>query len=317
MGLAFGINSAMGLAFEATFGTAPVAGFRKMPFISTTIGAERPLVADDQLGFGRDPIRPQQGATEAGGDVVVGVDPRYFGVWLKLLLGAPLTTADEDVYTHVFTSGAFPLPSASIEVQTPEVPAFTMHSGYVADTLSLTQSRGNGSLQATIGLRGQKEGPPINATAAGVLGSLGDMTRFTQFHGFIRKDGAALGKITSAEFSFGNGVEVGEDVGRGDSLISDLNAIRTSATVNLVARFDSTALVTLATSGDPMELEFGFAFGADLSLTFNMPSMYLPKPKRPISGPGGIQHTFAAQAARPAIGQPMLTATLVNDVASY
>ena len=48
-----------------------------------------------------------------------------------------------------------------------------------------------------------------------------------------------------------------------------------------------------------------------------MPVSRLPRPRVPLQGPGGVQASFAWQAARdPALGR-MATATLVNDVADY
>ena len=44
--------------------------------------------------------------------------------------------------------------------------------------------------------------------------------------------------------------------------------------------------------------------------------MFLPRSKRQISGPKGIEMRFNFQAAKPASGA-FCTATLKNDVASY
>jgi hypothetical protein len=45
--------------------------------------------------------------------------------------------------------------------------------------------------------------------------------------------------------------------------------------------------------------------------------VYLPKPKQPITGPGGIQAAFAFQAAEDPTLHKTLTAALVNDVSAY
>ena len=44
MARAQGARAQMTLAFETTYGTPPVGGFTKMPFASTSLGAEQPLV---------------------------------------------------------------------------------------------------------------------------------------------------------------------------------------------------------------------------------------------------------------------------------
>ena len=48
-----------------------------------------------------------------------------------------------------------------------------------------------------------------------------------------------------------------------------------------------------------------------------MPRVLLPKPKVQIEGPAGVQVTYEWQAAQQSNGDAMVTATLVNEVASY
>ena len=55
MARAQGARAQMALAFETTYGTPPASGYTKMPFASTTLGAEQPLQTSELLGYGRDP----------------------------------------------------------------------------------------------------------------------------------------------------------------------------------------------------------------------------------------------------------------------
>ena len=59
MARAQGARAQMALAFETTYGTPPVSGFAKMPFASTSLGAEQPLQTSELLGYGRDPVSRQ------------------------------------------------------------------------------------------------------------------------------------------------------------------------------------------------------------------------------------------------------------------
>jgi hypothetical protein len=59
----------MALAFETTYGTPPVSGFTKMPFASTSLGAEQPLQTSELLGYGRDPKAPIKDAVTADRNV--------------------------------------------------------------------------------------------------------------------------------------------------------------------------------------------------------------------------------------------------------
>jgi hypothetical protein len=61
----------MALAFETTYGTPPVSGFTRMPFASTSLGAEQPLLNSELLGYGRDPLPERSSIAEMLGDYSV------------------------------------------------------------------------------------------------------------------------------------------------------------------------------------------------------------------------------------------------------
>jgi hypothetical protein len=61
---------------------------------------------------------------------MVPVDPRYLGLWLTGLFGDPDTTNNGDgSFDHEFASGGDDLPSYTLEVGMPKVPAFLLHAG--------------------------------------------------------------------------------------------------------------------------------------------------------------------------------------------
>jgi len=137
MARAHGSRAQMALAFETVYGTAPASGFRTMPFASTTLGSEQPLIASELLGQGRDPLTPIKDAVIADGDVVVPIDVENFGLWLKAAFGQP-TTSGTTPKTHTFQSGSWTLPNLAIETAMPEVPLRDVHrlrrrSAFVAD----------------------------------------------------------------------------------------------------------------------------------------------------------------------------------------
>jgi len=51
MARAQGARAQMALAFETTYGTPPASGFTRMPFASTSLGAEQPLLNSELLGY--------------------------------------------------------------------------------------------------------------------------------------------------------------------------------------------------------------------------------------------------------------------------
>jgi hypothetical protein len=313
MARARGANAVMAAAFETVYGTAPAAGYFKHPFVSSALGDEQNLIPSDLLGLGREPLPPSRDVVTNEGDVVVPVDLRNFGHWLKLLLGVPTTVDNAGVYTHTFVSGALALPSMAIEIGMPEVPSYGMNVGVRANALKIQLQR-SGLLNATMSLIAQGE-TRATVSAAGTPAEA-TIERFSQFMGEVKRNGTALGHIVSAELTYSNNLDKVE-VLRPDGRIEDADPAMVAVTGTVNVRFADTVLLDQATSGDPCELSFGWAIDADRSLLFTIHSAFLPKPKTPIQGPGGIQAAFAWQAAKDlGLGKTM-TAALVNDVTAY
>ncbi len=203
MARAQGARSLMAAAFETSYGTPPLSGYMQMPFASTSLGAEQPLLGSELLGYGRDPLAPIKDAVTADGDVVVPIDAEAFGFWLKAAFGDPVTTGTGP-YTHVFTSGSWTLPSLSIETAMPEVPRFAMYSGCVLDQLSWQMQR-SGLLTATAKLIAQGEAIATSSAAGTTTGW--NLQRFGHFNGSIKRNGTSLGNIVSADIQYANNLD--------------------------------------------------------------------------------------------------------------
>ena len=76
MARAQGARAQMALAFETVYGTPPASGYSRVPFVSTTLGSEQPLISSELLGYGRDPTAPIKDSVTAGGDVCQAT-PRF------------------------------------------------------------------------------------------------------------------------------------------------------------------------------------------------------------------------------------------------
>ena len=123
MARAYGANASLLAAFESTYGSTPVDGYWQLPFVSTSLGSEQGLIANDLIGLGRDPSAPIRDVIKVEGDMVVPLDVRHIGLWLKALLGEP-TSVGTGVVTHTFTSGTPSLPSLTLETGLPDIPAW-------------------------------------------------------------------------------------------------------------------------------------------------------------------------------------------------
>lgn len=93
MARARGANAVMAAVFEATYGVTPGTGFRKLPFVSANLGEEQSLIESDLLGYGRDPLTPAYDVVSNESDIVVPMDHRNIGFWLKGLFGNPNSVA--------------------------------------------------------------------------------------------------------------------------------------------------------------------------------------------------------------------------------
>lgn len=315
MARARGANAVMAMAFNSgAYGTVPANGFRKLPFVTSDLGETQGLIENDILGFGRDPQDPSRDVVNNDGNVVVPVDLRNFGDWLKLLLGAPTSSVGaDDENIHVFASGAVTLPDAAIEIGLPQVPHFGMNYGVMANSLAIPLQR-SGPLNATLGLIAQGEAI-ATSTAAGTPTER-EIHRFSQFSGQVLVDGADAGDVVSGNLNFSNGLDKVEVI-RPDGRIAGADPGMIAANGDIVVRFKDTDLLDMATAGTPVSLSFGWTFGALATLTFVLHRVFLPKPKLPINGPGGVQASFAYQAAEDPDLHKTMTATLVNDVAAY
>lgn len=311
-----GSNAKVIGCFETTPGTVPAnnAGWGTIPLVSHSLGEERPLIESDLLGQGREMQDPITDVATDDGDIVVPVDVRNFGRWLKLFFGAPVTTGDaEDGYAHIFTSGAAALPSMSIEVGSPEVPAFTVNRGARGNQLRISMAR-SGLLNATCSLICIGETDPVNASVGPVGPAALAVTRFAQATGFVNKDGAALGSVVAADLTYSNNLEKVETI-QADGRIEDSDPGMAQISGSITVKFANTALLAAATAGLPIDVEFGWTKG-EFSLVFRVERLFLPKAKRPITGPNGIQAQFNFQASAPAGGHCCVV-TLENDVATY
>ncbi len=232
MARAQGARAQMALAFGTVYGTQPVGGYTRMPFASTTLGAEQPLLGNDLLGFGRDPLAPIKDAVTVDGDVVMPIDVESLGIWLKAAFGDPITTGIGP-YTHEFRSGGWSLPSLSIETAMPEVPRYAMYSGCLLDQLSWQVQR-SGLLTATAKLVAQGETVGM-ATSAGTPAELG-LQRFGHFNGAVSRNGAALGNLVSAEVTYANNLDRIETI-RADGKIEGADPSIAALTGRIEVRF--------------------------------------------------------------------------------
>ena len=314
MSRAYGWNAQLLLAEETEYGEMLANNYRKIPFISTTLDSEQNLVSSNVLGLGRDPTQPFQDVINVDGDMVVPVDMRNIGVWLKAIFGIPSTEdVDDGVYTHSFESGKIAIPSYTLEVGLPEVPQFIRFMGVRANSIAFNFQR-SGEAQVTLNLIGQGEAG--ETTAIDTNPEVYKYTRVSQFQGFIKSNGALLANITAASATYSNNLEKIETI-RNDGKVEAIDLGVASLSGSISARYGDHILLDKARAGTPVDIELGYQLSDNLKLEIVCHEVYLPKPKRTIDGPNGIECSYDFQGAKNEEIGRMMTVKLTNDVESY
>lgn len=223
----------------------------------------------------------------------------------------PSATLTGGAVKHVFSSGGRCLPYASIEFGHPEIPSYEMNYGVGLNTMRIGLAR-SGSLVANLGLMGK------GSTSSGISGAGTpvdvEIDRFVQARGRIMKDGVQLASINSGSIGFSNGLEKVDSI-QPDGRIEGLDPGSFRCSGDIVSLWADNVMDDAAIAREPISLEYGWTFGS-FGLTFKLPRVFLPRPKKSVTGPAGIQRTFNWQASGEGAGS-MLTAELINDIADH
>lgn len=313
MSRAYGWNAQLLIAEESEYGVMPDTGYRQIPFISLSLDSEQNLLSSNVLGLGRDPTQPFQDVINVDGDMAVPVDVRNIGVWLKAIFGEPTTTEADGVYTHAFESGKIAIPSYSLEVGLPEVPQFIRFLGVRANSIAFNFQR-SGEAQVTLNLMAQCE--KGSTTAIDAAPDVYKYTRVSQFQGYIKSGGEFLADITAASATYSNNLEKIETI-RNDGLVEAIDLGVASLSGSISARYGDNILLNKAREGTPVDVELGYQLTDTMKLVIECHEVYLPKPKRSIDGPNGIECSYDFQGAKSEELGHMMTIKLINDVEGY
>jgi hypothetical protein len=318
---AYGADAELLMAFETNYGDSPDGSgggvYTKLKFKRFGISGSRDLEDDTLLGEGRDAQDPVYGAFDVSGSYEVPMDLRGSGFHLKGLFGVPATVDNGDgTYTHTFVSGGV-LPSLTTQIGHTALatPKYMRCMGVKLGGYAFDMAR-TGAASATIDALAQGE-EKLSATSDAAPNSY-ELRRFNRGSGAIKVEGVQLANVTGGSFSFSNNLEGVETI-RDDGKIDGVDEAEAKATGSVSVRMgvDSTLSDAVA-SESPVSLQYGFKIpGTAYALTFELPRVFLPKPKEEISGPGGIEASYDWRAAKCPTAGHMLKVTLINDVASY
>lgn len=220
-------------------------------------------------------------------------------------------------YTHTFISGATVLPSFAAEIGHANVPAYFVHTGCMLNSMALNFQR-SGAANATLNIIAQ--GETRFASTQGGTPTSRVYKPFSQFNGSIKRNNVALANVTGAQFTYANGMQTVPTI-RNDGLIDGVDPTTVNITGSIDVRFADTTLVDDALNNNAIEIELAYKLagldGNNFSLTTTFHEVYLPRPRIPISGPGGVQCSFNWQGVYDDAMTKSATFVLKNDIATY
>ena len=315
--VARGYKTALTLDYETTFGVVPEAASRAgvvLPINTFGLNVSRNKNSAQTLTGRRDPVEPFDGNVEVSGDVVVPVDTRAFGYWLKLLLGSPTTTGST-TYTHVYKVSDT-TPSGIVQCTYGTDPlTYGLFDGVKVSSMSMTVG-GDEELTATLSLAGHNVA--YSSTDYNDEASLVTLKRLNNFQASLKKDGTTFATCTSVDLTIDNGLDTSIRTIGGGGMVYDIPEGIMSVTGTMSCLFTSLDMLNAAKASTEMSLELAISIDVSNSLTFAFQEVQLQYQGPTVDGPTGImtEYPFVAYFADGS-NDSVVTATLVNDVASY
>ena len=120
-----------------------------------------------------------------------------------------------------------------------------------------------------------------------------------------------MANITSASATYSNNLEKIETI-RNDGKVEAIDVGVASLSGSISVRYGDNDLMNKARTGVPVDLEFGYELSETQKITIICHEVYLPKPKRSISGPGGIECSYDFQGSKEQTLGKMMTVILIK-----
>ena len=272
--IAVGARTKVLMDVETSYGVAPTTpGGVLLPINSFSLKPSRAKNTPGTLTGRYDPAEPFDGNLEVSGGVVVPVDARAFGHWLRAMFGAPATTGTGEPaaapFTHVWKSNK-DMPSLVMQATYGDI--YGQFVGCKVSSLAM-QAGGDGELTATVNMLGRDADyvdADYNAGAPSVA-----MKRFNNFQGSLLSGGAEIGVVTDCslniDFGLDSSIRKLGDKGRVYDLPQGVMAVTGSLTVFIT---DKTLLMK-AKNSEELSLDLSFAIDEGNKLTFSVPEVQL------------------------------------------
>ena len=301
------------LAYETAYGQTPsLASAVKLPFNKNTLTARQTLTESQTITGRRDATVPVRGKIDVNGNLVVPMDAKFIGYWLKAMFGTPATTGS-DPYTHVFKPGDS-MPSLVLEKGFTDINAFNLYNGGKVNNFSLSLG-GDSELTASIDILGAKETVGADSFVTTPLDL--PLVRFNNFQAPVEEGGQVLANCTGVDLTIGFGLDgdIYSIGGQGCRTAISEGPLQVSGTVDVL--FEDQTLLNKAINGTESSLKITLTNGG-YSFELLLPEIVYERTSPGIESAKGIlinlpfKGYYENNAAETSI-----QATLVNDVASY
>ncbi|MBC7282673.1 phage tail tube protein [Hoeflea sp.] len=316
----YGWDLAAAFAPEENFGVAAAGGtYTEVPFYTHGLSRNKPLEDDPVIGerLVRAPHAKVDGLVDHGGQWVCPFDLGNIGLYLRGLLGEPVTTGLADDYTHVFKPGSGELLSHTLQIRA-AAGRFLQHRGLAVEGLSGSLAREGGYKRLNVDFKGADE-TVLGASAAGIVAPALTVDRLPGFRGSIKRDGVAMASVISANWNYVNNLEPYD--APDSATVAGYDPGIPAFTASLTARqtADGHALYDLANAGTRFTLDIAWTLSATKSLAFTVGNALLTPSSAPVNGPGGQQYQFdlSAEPDDTEADDAFFVATLKNQIASY
>ena len=301
--------------FETTYGSDPGSPAAiQIPYVSESLSGTREQNVSDVINGTRNPSRPFQGNTDVGGDITVPVDKRYFGYWLKALLGAPTTTG-AGPYTHTYKiNDTNCLPSMVIQKDMSDIPRFYKYNGVKVASMSMSIG-GSGELLATFSLVGATVAD--SASDYDATPTTHSYEQYRQLDAAVNEGGSASSEFTSIDIDMNNNLDTDVFTIGGGGTRSSLPEGKMSLTGSGVILYDNQTLYDKAKNATETSIEAVFTRGSEsLTIDFNEVEYGLQDPQ--VGGNEGLVLNLDFQAYDDDdAANSAVVVTLINDISSY
>jgi hypothetical protein len=310
---------------QGTYNADVATGGVAMKTRSGTLGPSRELlIPDPEIGGGRDVTDALLGAVSWAGDYEFYARPDSLATLLRAALGtagAPATTAG--VTTHTITPSDSSLPYLSIEERISSGLEVFQYTDCVVNTLHL-EADANGYLMGTVGLIAARQ---VAGGTASTPTYVDELPLMVGTNIAVQYNGVTL-PAKSFSLDINNNFE-DDDFRLGSFYIGDLTPKRREVTASFNIREANSALWRQAVYGTSAATQAGGVTtkqalvitastyedivggaGTKYQIGINIPKYTLTPFALSVSGDDIIEDDIAGQALRPAIGTPLLTATI-------